>query len=189
MLFSSTTIPGHTSAMSSSLVTSSPRRLTISSRISRARCPSATGTPWANSSRRAASKRNGPNTKASVIGVTGRLRARFDEPQRQPVAAVPALIAHVVREAAHQMDAEIADLRLLERRRRLRRRRAGGVELAAVVLDARNQRPGFTLELDGDLQGVTLGGAVHDDVGHGLLEAKLDRERNFGGHLLPGQAF
>src|SRR5713226_9611813 len=186
MLFSSTTIPGQTSAMSSSLVTSSPRRLTMSSRISKARCPSATGTPWANSSRRAANKRNGPNTRASVIGVTRRLRLGFDEPQREPVAAVPALVAHVVREAAHQMDAELG---LLERRRLRRRRRSGGIELPAVILDAGDQRPGVALELDGDLQPIALGGAVHDDVGHGLFEAKRNRERNVGGHVLPGQAF
>ena len=40
------------------------------------------------------------------------------------------------------------------------RRRPGGIELPAVILDAGDQRPGVALELDGNLQAVALGGAA-----------------------------
>src|SRR5437016_2672069 len=165
MLFSSTTTPGQTSAMSSSLVTSCPWRLTSASRISKARWPIVTGTPWARSSRRATSKRNGPNAKTSLIGVAPAVR----EPKGQPIAAVATLVIHAARKAAHQVDAEVADLRLLERGRRRWRWRAGGVELPAVILDAGDERCAVPLELDCDFERTVLRAAVHDDVRDGLL--------------------
>src|SRR5262245_4788463 len=189
MLFSSTTIPGHTSDISSSLVTNWPWRLTSSSRISKARWPIVTGTPCASSSRRATCKRNGPNTKASFIASPRTVYANFGfralgrrprllEPQRQPVAAVAALIVHAAGEAAHEMNPEVADLRLHEGRRHGWWRRLGRIELPAVVHDPSNQRRAVALDFDHDLEPRVAHAAVHDDVGDRFFEAELDCERH-----------
>src|SRR5262245_27791049 len=181
MLFSSTTRPGHTSDISSSLVTNWPWRLTSNSRMSKARWPIVTGTPCASSSRRATCKRNGPNTKASFIAITPRAlgrRLRLHEPQRQPVAAVAAFVVHAAGEAAHEMNPEVADLRLLEGRRHGWRRHLGRIELPAVVHDPGDQRRAVVLDFDHDLEPCVAGPAVHDDVGHGFFQAELDGERH-----------
>src|SRR5215471_4741744 len=189
MLFSSTTTPGQTSAMSSSLVTNWPWRFTSISRTSNARWPSVTGTPWASSSRRATSNRNGPNAKASVIASLRRRWPRFNESQREPIAAVAAFVIHAACETAHQMDAEITHFRLLERSRHRRRRSPRGIELPAVVLDPGDQSSSIALELDRDLEPIAPCGAVHDDIGDGLFETKLHGERNIRRHALLREAF
>src|SRR5260221_13000713 len=78
------------------------------------------------------------------------------------------------------MDAEITHFRLLERTRHHRRRSPRGIELPAVTLDAGDQGCAIALELDRDLQPLVPCGTVHDDVGDGLFEAKLDGELNIG---------
>src|SRR5262249_54878708 len=184
MLFSSTTTPGQTSAMSSSLVTNWPSRLTSISRISNARWPSVTGTSWASSSRRATSNRNGPNAKASVIGVTPAAMASI----QRIAASVAAFVIHAACKTAHQMDAEITHFRLLERGRHRRRRSPRGIELPAVILDPGDQSSPIALELDRDLEPIVPCGAVHDDIGDCLFEAKLHGERNIRRHALPRDA-
>src|SRR5262249_36438457 len=187
MLFSSTTTPGHTSAISSSLVTSWPWRLTRSSRISNARCPIITGTLWANSSRRATSNRNGPKANASLIGSLRYGYRWFDEPQGEPIAAITAFVIHVGREAAHQMNANVPDLRLLERARRNRRRRPGGIELAAVILNSGDQISAVALELDGNFERIVPCGPIHDDVGDRLFKAELHGEGHVRRRALFGE--
>src|SRR5262245_13566325 len=105
-------------------------------------------------------------------------QSRLDEPQCQPIAAVAALVVHPARETAHEVDADITDLGLLERPCRCRQRRSGGIELAAVVLDAGDQGCAITLELDRNLERIGLRGNVHYDVGDGLLKAKLHSKRD-----------
>src|SRR5262245_66249058 len=60
---------------------------------------------------------------------------RFNESQRQSIAAVAAFVIHAACETAHQMDAEIPHFRLLERGRHRRRRGSRGIELTDVILD------------------------------------------------------
>src|SRR5262245_12514400 len=105
-----------------------------------------------------------------------RARLRLDEPQGETIAAVSSLIVHVGGEAAHQMDADLADLGVLERRCPYRRRRLGWIELPAVVLDQGHQGAVIALDLDRDLQWIAFGAAVHDDVGNRLLQAQLHRK-------------
>src|SRR5262245_3837489 len=105
---------------------------------------------------------------------------RLDEPQRQPIAAGAAFVVHVAGKTAHQMDAHIADLCLLEGSCRCWRRCAGGIELAAVVLDAGDQDSVIALKLDGNLERIVLERAIHDDIGDGLFEAKLHGENYIG---------
>src|SRR5215467_12832303 len=189
MLVSSTTTPGHTCAISSSLVTSWPWRLTSISRTSNARCPSVTGTPWANSSRRATSNRNGPKAKASLIGSLRRSYRRFDEPQGEPIAAITAFVIHAGREAAYQMNANVPDLRLLERARRNRRRRPGGIELPAVILNPGDQICAVALELNRNFERIVPRGPIHDDIGDRLFEAELQGEGDIRRRALFGEPF
>src|SRR5262245_66335471 len=98
---------------------------------------------------------------------------RIDEPQRQPIAVVSALVVHPARKVTYQMNADIADFRLRERRRLAGWWNLGRVEVTATILDACDQRSAIALQLDHDLQPFILGGAVHDDICDGLFEAQL----------------
>src|SRR5262245_6273761 len=181
-------MPGQTSAMISSLVTSSPGQFTSASRTSKARWPIVSGTPCTVSSRRAGARRKGPNKSASATASLRRSRGlRLAKAQRQPVVAAGALVVHLARKAGDQMDAEIADLGLLQRGCRRERRHLRGIELPAVVIHACRHGSVFACELDRDLDLAAPATAVHDDVDDRLLETEGDREGEVGGHALTGE--
>src|SRR5258708_11127325 len=124
-------------------------------------------------------------------GPTASLRRRwrrFDEPHRQLLAARGALVIHAACKTAHEMDAEITHFRLLERTRHHRRRSPRGIELPAVILDAGDQGGAIALELYRDLQPLVPFATVHDDIGDGLFEAKMDGESNNGRDAVPSEA-
>src|SRR5262245_51474863 len=62
------------------------------------------------------------------------LRLRCSEPEGGPIALAAALVAHAAGKAAHQVDAEVTDLGLLQGRRRCPRWKSGRVEFLAGVL-------------------------------------------------------
>src|SRR6266568_5477533 len=100
-----------------------------------------------------------------------------------------AFVIHAGREAAHEMNAKLPHLRLLERTRRDRGRRPGRIELPAVVLDSGDQVFTVALELDGDFERIVPCGPIHDDVGDRLFEAELDGEGYVRRRALLGEPF
>src|SRR3977135_1008991 len=72
--------------------------------------------------------------------VLPRRRFRSNEPQGQPITAVSSFVVYLAGKSAHQMDAEIADLGLLERRCQESRRKPGRVEFPACILDTSDHR-------------------------------------------------
>jgi hypothetical protein len=73
---------------------------------------------------------------------------RFRKPQRQPIAALSPFVMHATRKAAHQVDATIADFRLLERLCHRSKRELGRIEFPARILNASHQRSAIPLQLD-----------------------------------------
>src|SRR5262245_16194367 len=138
-----------------------------------------------------------PAGSAGVNAHTGerpqvpRLRSlglRRSEPEGGSIALAMALVAHAAGKAAHQVDAEVADLGLLQRGRRHRRWKSGRVESLAGVLDLRAQRVALLLELDRDLGALLFGSAMHDDIGNRLLQAQLKGKSRIRRHALLGPA-
>jgi hypothetical protein len=65
---------------------------------------------------------------------------RFRKPQRQPIAALSPFVMHATRKAAHQVDATIADFRLLERLCHRSERELGRIEFPTRILNASASR-------------------------------------------------
>src|SRR5262249_57356521 len=63
------------------------------------------------------------------------------------------------------------------------------IDLPAVLLDPGDQSSPMALELARDLEPIVPCGAVHDDIGDRLFEAKLHGERNIRRHPLLREAF
>ena len=78
--------------------------------------------------------------------------ALLNEPHRQAIAAVAALVMHAGGKAAHQMDTEIADVCFRERSRNGRPQNLGRIECAPIILDPRDQKFAPALNLDNNFQ-------------------------------------
>jgi hypothetical protein len=100
--------------------------------------------------------------------------------QGQPVAALSPLVMHATCKAAHQVDAIIADVCVLERLGHRQRRELRRIEFAAGILNARDQRCAIALQFDCYLHAIVFCATVHNDVRDGFLKAKLNRERGVG---------
>src|SRR5262245_2740962 len=98
----------------------------------------------------------------------------LDEPHRQAIAAVAALVMHVAGKAAHQMDTEIADICFRERSWNGRLWKLGRIECASIILDPSNQSLVSALNLDDNFQTIVCSGAIHNDVGDRLFETNLN---------------
>src|SRR5262249_45124972 len=102
-------------------------------------------------------------------------------------------VSQAGREAAHQMNANVPDLRLLERACRNRRRRAGRVELPAVILDPGDQISAVALELNRNFEQIVPCGPIHDDIGDRLFKAGLysegDVRRSVNPSIQPARRF
>src|SRR5438876_5158384 len=108
--------------------------------------------------------------KRRSLGSLCRRYRRFDEPQREPIAAIAAFVIHAGREAAHEMNAKLSHLRLLERTRRDGGWRLGRIELPAVIVDSGDQIFTVAPELAGDFEPIVPSGSIHDAVGDRLFE-------------------
>src|SRR5262245_3820686 len=151
-----------------------PRRRVAASSASRRSRPRVLGADL----NRSESTAEGPSgTRDSQIAPEAeRWSVRFRKPQRQQIATLSPFVMHATRKAAHQVDATIADFRLLERLCHRSERELGRIESLARILNASHQRSAIALQLARYLQAIVFWTTVHDDVGDGFLKAKLNRE-------------
>jgi hypothetical protein len=106
-----------------------------------------------------------------------RCSMQFHKPQRQPIAAVSPFVMHAIRKATHQVDAEIAYFRLLERLCHRWGRELGGSNSLPLSSMRATSVPPLRSNAIAIWAVVFCAAAVHNDVGDSFLKAKLNCER------------